>query len=218
MKAILLAALISIPSIATAQSWSAGMRTGIGCYNGTSYSKNVEGEKAHQYAWEKEAFLRYDTKKGLGFEVGLGQTTEKFNSVVDCGSIASSDVIQSGTNTRNHYYGLNLRAQYTLPSCPSMGNCPLMSRLSHSPGVVVAPTLIASETSDIYHHTTSDSYTSENIRNEKKLNIQVGIEDLIRYNINKHFDLQNLVGYRFNPGGTILRHGFTTQLGLAYRF
>lgn len=215
MKALLLAALLGLPTLSIAQSWSTGLRTGVGCYNGKSFSTETYGyEKAHKYAWEKEAFIRYDAKNKLGFEAAINHISEEYvgESYGWCG-VGLPATFQTGTRIKDDYYGLNLRVQYKLPGCP------MMKRLSHNPGVAITPTLRTSQTRDVYYNTASDSYsTSDGYPRRYEMGVQFGVEDLIRYQLCDHMDVQTLVGYRFNPGGMVLRHGFTTQIGVSYRF
>ena len=211
MKGLLLALALLSATIAGAQQFSVGARTGIGLWRGSAYDSEMGLPNGNtlQSLWEKEIFFRLEPVGRFAYEAGFMHFAAEGSKFLGCPVGGAETYLESGT-IRHRYYGLNLRAQYNLSG-------PQMKKLSHFAGVALTPQLHVAATTDRFSNmSTEESYIVQS--NIYEASFGFAIEDMLRYRLSNHFDLHSLIACRGNVNSTLLVHGFTMQLGAAYRF
>jgi hypothetical protein len=213
MKVIIVSVLLLTTTVSQAQRFSAGMRSGIGLWKGSIYNNGQpQGYVERNTTWEKELFIRYESGRHFAYEVGVStvngvQQGVPYGFCGTGGSMFTESI--NAIKVNEQYYSLNLRIQYGI-------NCKHIRGLSNYPGVAIAPTLQVYETkyllSDGMREYYSDSY------NNKAVVMQYALEDMVRYQVSKHVDIHSIIACRFNNNGSLLKHAFTMQAGIAYRF
>ena len=218
MRVVLLAVVaFLITTTVHAQGFSAGARSGIGLWKGEVYNEwTFSNEVQGQTLWEKEVFLRYETKGHLAFELGVNQVETDYKGVVYglCGTgLPANYSYISDRSIIEKYYGINLRVQYGL-------SCPHVPRLRNYPGIAISPTIrVMEDEASLRNVSTagvSDGGKITTTTNDLKM--QLGFEDVIRYQLSKHVDIHSLITYKYIVGGNVLQRAFAFQAGLAYRF
>lgn len=212
MKASLLLLALTVSTLAQAQHFSGGLRSGVGYWRGTSFSQETRSSESQRKAvWEKEAFLRYEPAGHFAFEVGLmhhqAQTPAYFNDIL-CASPLPTEVVQN-RNIRDRFYGLNLRVQYKFGQTCIKG-------LTHAAGVALTPGINDERTTDRVYNSLADGHHTT-ISDSRSIRLGFAFEYLAQYNLTSRINLQSLAACRANTNNIRLVHGMTWQLGVGYR-
>ncbi len=135
-KLTLILASLAFLNTAKAQSFNLGLRTGI-----SKYYTEINNQDKQYYSWNKELAGRYQSKKGIAYEISLSHfswndgyalTNNGYSGQENAGGYTYKDTWLQETN--NHF-ALNTSIQYDL-ICPKMkNNCPTMKRMSNYLGI-----------------------------------------------------------------------------------
>lgn len=143
-KIILLSLLAGTFTAAQAQNFSGGLRTGASAWMDKTEGKCFSNAGGKNATWDKEFFVRYQTKGKFAFEAGIGHyamgsrlTDDGYRNVLENGTATT---YRQQTEQRSQHVEWNVSAQYDM-SCPALQErCPLMKKLKSYVGVVASPT------------------------------------------------------------------------------
>lgn len=199
IRTILALGLIAgLTNEANAQHFSVGARTGVGTLievrKGTKDVQNI--------TWDKEIFLRYETKRRLAFETGI--THYKYDYPIDLRDgleYANLDFAPSpyefieGSGTVNAY-AINLSAQYDI-SCPFLkDHCPVFKNLRSYIGINLMPTISSGSQSITSRRKSDGTIFTEESTSPASIDFQAGVSHTLVYTINK-FYLTTVVGINY---------------------
>jgi len=203
MKRIILLALILSGTINTeAQTLSGGLRGGISNWLVLARSGGFvqEAKDGDAVSWDKEAFIRYQTKGRLAFEVAgntYNREKESYANVWGC-NFGGSPYDSSYTQVKYRSTELNISLQYQiLTNCTK--KCPFFKNITNYIGIVAS--------ADIrnYKSVVNQSSTWDNVPmqtyNEKGRGVYYyfGLTHSLVYKIGEHFNAISAVSLRFNP-------------------
>lgn len=179
---IILALLIV--QTAGAQGISAGLRTGVG--NTFDITSAKEGIK-HNY-WEKQLFLRYETRGRLAFEFSTTQynyTYDEAPQILE--TFAPMDHEPLALRIQNNNIDFGLSVQYDL-SCPALQDkCAIMKNFRTYLGVT-AVVILAERTEIATNRYYSDGHVAESRIKQTSINdMQFGINHTTKYSFNRFF-------------------------------
>ena len=192
---------------ANAQSYSLGLRSGASFLRG-DYGSRVAGG-ARTTVWDKDVFARYESKGHFAFEIGM--STFKLEApLYDIDYGFGNDYRLVANYKKSTFYAVDLRIQYGFA-------CSRSKRLMNYPGIIISPMqedlAEYTEVQNIVSGTTSTTrYTDQNV------GIAGGLEDLIRYSLTKHIQLNGLASYKWSTLQEQVRTCFSAQLGAAWKF
>lgn len=184
-KLTLLLASMAILNMAKAQSFNLGIRTGI-----SKYYTEMNNQDRQYYSWTKELAGRYQSKKGIGYEISLSHfswndgyalTNNGYSGQDNAGGYTYKDTWLQETN--NHFM-INTSVQYDL-ICPKMkNNCPVMKRMSNYMGISLGITRVYTKQAVQYTMLeTGDLREKRNYNNTTTL--LFGINNTFVYRLNK---------------------------------
>ncbi|HRO42742.1 MAG TPA: hypothetical protein PL009_07890 [Flavipsychrobacter sp.] len=210
---------------ANAQQFSAGVRTGASKWMDKKEGKCFSSS-GQNTTWDKEMFVRYNTKGKFAFEAGMGHyafsnqvTRTDYGCVYDANAniaaMYAHDVYEKSQNLE-----WNLSAQYDL-SCPALQEkCPLMKNLKSYVGVVVSPTLSRYTTTS---YSVEGNYTNKNSRDEWSL--WTGLTHSLVYKIDSRLYLSSTMRMQIDPanffskqpaGSSVRDSRLGMQIGVGY--
>lgn len=188
---------LSIVQTAGAQGISAGLRTGLG--NTFDITSAREGVK-HNY-WEKQLFLRYETKGRLAFEFSTTQYNYTYDEVPQVlQTFAPMDHEPIALRIQNNNIDFGLSVQYDL-SCPALQDkCAIMKNFRSYIGVT-AVAILAERTEIATNRYYSDGRVAESRIRQTSINdMQFGINHTTKYSFNRFF-LTSTVTMTISPWG-----------------
>ncbi len=188
---------LSIVQNAGAQGISAGLRTGVG--NTFDITSAREGIK-HNY-WEKQLFMRYETKGRLAFEFSTTQynyTYDEAPRILE--TFAPMDHEPLALKIQNYNIDFSLSVQYDL-SCPVLQDkCALMKNFRSYIGVT-AVAILNERTEIATNRYYSDGRVAESRIRQTNINdMQFGINHTTKYSFNRFF-LTSTVTMTISPWG-----------------
>jgi len=179
-----------------AQNLSGGFRTGASMWKGQNEGKCF-GNSAHNATWDKELFVRYQTKGKLAFEAGMGHYAATASYAQPEGPYpAVGEIPYYIAAEKSQNIEWNLSAQYDL-TCPALAaKCPLMKRMKSYAGVILSPTLSRNTTErkpvDNYNlqsrETTVDDWA-----------LWTGLSHTMIYNLNEQLYVTSSVRLQVDP-------------------
>ena len=184
-KLTLIVASLAFLDTANAQSFNLGLRTGI-----AKYYTEMNNQDKQYYCWNKELAGRYQTKKGIAYEISLSHFSwndgyelknSSFSGQDNAGGYPYKDTWLQETN--NHFT-LNTSVQYDL-ICPKMkNNCPAMKRISNYMGISLGITRVY--TMQTVQYTILETGDVKEKRNyNTTTTLLFGINNTFVYRINK---------------------------------
>lgn len=188
---------LSIVQNSGAQGISAGLRTGVG--NTFDITSVKEGTK-HNY-WEKQLFLRYETKGRLAFELNTTQYNYTFDEVPRIlQTFAPMDHEPLALKIQNNNIDFGLSVQYDL-SCPFLQDkCPLLKNFRSYIGVA-AVAILNERTEIATNRYYSDGRVAESRIRQTSINdIQFGLNHTTKYSFNRFF-LTSTLTMTISPWG-----------------
>jgi hypothetical protein len=205
MKSILTIALVTlVTGTINAQQLSGGLRTGASHWmdkqDGTCFTNSVDGQNT---TWDKEVFLRANTKGKFAFEASLGHYAFDNSS-----RLATSDFFPHpgwypqdyqpiSLRERSQNVEMNLSLQYDM-TCAGMQSCPILSKLKSYVGVVVTPTVSYTKT-EITSRRNGDAMMYTSTATESSLAVWTGLSYTLIYNLCEHMYLTSAVRYQIEP-------------------
>lgn len=225
MKKLFLAFLVLTAFVGVrAQQISGGFRTG------TSYWMNVgDGQcpgdaVGKNLSWDKEFFIRYNTKGKLAFEFSMGHYATKSSYVpkeTDQFSIPEYRTLNIRERSQNLEW--NISAQYDA-TCACMQSCPLLKKMKSYIGIVVTPTLSRMETQLNYVDGVSEGSLKSTTTSRDDFSVWTGLSHTLVYNLCERMYISSAVRLQVDPNTLFdgelpetARNGrFGFQLGLGY--
>ncbi|HTM66723.1 MAG TPA: hypothetical protein VL093_10410 [Flavipsychrobacter sp.] len=204
MKKLLLFS-IAIASFAAsdAQQLSGGFRTGVSHWmdqqKGKCFTNSVDGQSL---TWDKEIFVRYQTKGKLAFEASMGQYA--FNNIrTDANNYGGYYDVHLKERSQNLEW--NLTASYDV-TCPEMNACPMMKHLKSYLGVVFTPTLTR-YTTELKYREVNDvaTYTSAESRRDD-FSIWTGLSHTLVYELCDHMYISSALRLQVDPNRIFEKH------------
>lgn len=210
---------------AQAQQFSVGFRTGVSTWGDRQESKSFD-RKDYDLSWDKEIFLRLETKGKFAFEAGMGHYSIGQRSEIRQESLGGSNHTILVVRDRSQHVEWNLSAQYEI-SCPTLQDkCPLLKKIRSYAGVIISPTL---------SRTTTTTYTSGNAADitatgyessrRDVWNVWTGLSHTLIYEYSPKWYFTSSLRMQVEPGETFnnttgyhrdSRLGL--QIGAGYRF
>lgn len=184
-KVTLILASIAFLNSANAQSFKLGLRTGISKYN-----TEMNNQDRLYYSLNKEIAGRYETKKGIAYEISLSHFSWNDGYALTNNGYSGQDNA-SGYNYKdtwlqetNNHFTLNTFVQYDL-ICPKMkNNCSVMKRMSNYMGISLGITRVYTKQAVQYTMLeTGDLREKRNYNNTTTL--LFGINNTFVYRFNK---------------------------------
>lgn len=190
--------------LATAQSFSAGLRTGLG-YNvdlSTVGAKDI-GRNSNQFTWDQEVYIRMQTNKKLAIEARFMHYALKdhYSRTVNTGVLmfpAETQFTYYDVKTSANRYVASISIQYDI-TCPfKKEHCPVFKNIRNYIGIDIAgaysretTTLKNTDlTSQFYIPTGKDNY----------FNMQYGLSHTIIYQVSKTFNINMSIRGMLQPG------------------
>lgn len=188
---------LAIVQNAAAQGVSAGFRTGVG---NTLDVTSVKDGIRHSY-WEKQLFLRYETKSRFAFEFNTTQYNYGYHQTpLMLQTYFPLDYEPLSLEIQNHNIDFGLSVQYNL-SCPFLQDkCPLMKNFSSYLGIT-AVAVLNERTEIATNRYYSDGRVAESRVRQTNINdMQFGINHTTKYSFNRFF-LTSTVTMTISPWG-----------------
>jgi len=210
----------------TAQQFSGGFRTGASHWmdkqEGKCFTNSAEGQNI---TWDKELFVRYNTKGKLAFEVSIGHYAFNNNYKPEQDGFTIPEYRLLNVNERSQNLELNLSAQYDV-TCPVLQEkCPVMKRLKSYVGVLLTPTLSRNRLKTSYIDGVSEGSVQQSVSSKDEMALWTGLSHTMIYNLCDHMYVTTAVRLQIDPNrffdnsGTLRerdgRAGF--QIGVGYK-
>lgn len=193
---IILAFLIINIKASAQQGLSVGLRTGIGKMVNVTHIRS-----ASTTTWDKQLFVRYQTKGRFAFEAGATQYQYGFNRDPSLMSPGFATPTSKTISSRENYSltDVLVSAQYDI-TCPYLQeHCPIMKRLRSFIGINTGLTMIR-ETSTNTGRSFSDGSINRNVyKNTYWVAPIVGLNHTMTYTFNRLY-ISSVVSYMVQPG------------------
>ncbi|MCB9044812.1 MAG: hypothetical protein H6550_01610 [Chitinophagales bacterium] len=185
-----------------AQSFSAGLRSGIG--KTLDVAKINEGTINN--TWDKELFLRYETKGRFAFEAGATQyiftrnNSDSYVNTIICFPADDYYYKYERVSQFNKYnvidFGLSAQLDLT---CKGMQQCPVLKNMRSFVGVYGSMGY-AYTTTTYTDRSYADGMEVNRILEDKyPYNVTLGLNHTLKYTINKMY-ITSVVAYGIQPG------------------
>jgi|GEM_PF-1667081 len=230
--AAVIASILFTTALVSAQDFSVGARTGLGKTVVTDRISDGDMKST----WDKEFFVRYETKGRLAFEAGATQYSYQRAGIWhNSGCIVDYEPLYfEAPTSRNlltvtdaNIIDFSLGVQYDI-SCPAMKEkCPFMSNLHSFIGANVIGKYAGIETRQVNKRISDGSVYENNYTDRSLYDIQLGLSHTLTYDIKRVY-VTSIVGYAVsistgifygNWGGNNwpVDSRFSTRIGLGYR-
>lgn len=208
-----------------AQQFSAGFRTGASVWGDRHEPKSFDRED-YDLSWDKELFVRFETKGKFAFEAGMGHYSIGQRTQVRQESIDGNKHTMLEVRNRSQHVEWNLSAQYEI-SCPTLQDkCPLLKKIRSYAGVTISPTLSRMTTTTYTSGNSSDiTYTGYESSRGDVWSVWTGLSHTLRYEYSPQLYFTSSLRMQVEPGETFnnttgyhrdSRLGL--QIGAGYRF
>lgn len=176
-------ATLALQSV-SAQEFSVGIRTGLG--KTMDVSRISAGTIDN--TWDKELFVRYETKRRLAFEVGGTQynTSHSMEPMIwECNWGLPITYEDAGMNAKSSIIDFHLSAQYDISCGYIKENCPFMKNFRSFIGVNIGARYESAEVTR-YQKQISDGHITKEVSEQAGINTaQMGLSHTITYRLKK---------------------------------
>jgi len=212
-----------------AQQFSGGFRTGASHWMDKEKGKCFSRENGRKHnSWDKELFIRYNTKGKLAFEASLGHYSLHNSYTPDqLTYFAPPEYVVTNVNERSQSLELNLSAQYDV-TCPALQQkCPAMKRLKSYAGVILTPTLSRNTIKTTYVDEVSSSDPKTSVSSKDEMTLWTGLTHTMVYSVCEHLYVSSALRLQIDPNSFFDKHESGTfsrdsrmgfQIGIGYNF
>ncbi|WP_276132570.1 hypothetical protein [Polluticoccus soli] len=190
MKPVLIALSLFISSQVFAQGFSAGLRTGATNW----FSLNAHKEKSvvtkGTFTWNKEAYARYETKRGLAFEFSAMQYIPNQVEWYQAPLCMAGEELLS-LNEKYNAAEFMLSVQYRIASDNS-------TKLKSYLGLSFSQTRVYSTTAVTIRDISTASVRNEVWKYTSGL-VYCGVSNFTSYQLTKHINIVSALSFKFDP-------------------
>jgi len=222
------AALLSATAI-MAQQYSAGLRTGTGYLIPQKNNEFLTNTFSNHYSWEKEAFVRRESKKHWAFELAISHSNSggnsSSNSYSTCGVYEGGPLGTRYGQTFISSYAVNLSVQYKIAFGIFKSN-PVLRHIRSYAGIRLSPTWMTVKGNYHFDPTINSSAYAYNQEDHTRV-LWGSFIHTFSYDVTRHLSFSSLAAFSISgdyfgrymawpaeqPRGKI-----SLQLGAAYRF
>ncbi len=222
--------LLAVSNV-SAQSLTAGLRSGVSCWSQRAPKGGgfLEATPGKHLSWDKELFLRREGRGRWAFEAGVSHsalTDRRQISPIINHTSANQTLLPHMRTRRSDNLELTLSAQYDI-TCSYMKACPLMKRFRSYVGASVTPALTKFTESTDFGLVDGVNYRTET--DAEWFQTWIGLSHTMQYEATPHLVLSTVVEGRAAP--TELLSGpapgyematpaarFSFRIGAGYRF
>jgi hypothetical protein len=225
---ILAAALLTGTTV-QAQQYSAGIRTGAAYLIPKKDNPFLSYSISNKYAWEKEIFIRKESKKHWAFELA-------FSSTYTAGNTVSNPVSVCGVNeggpggpqygrTKISSYAANLSIQYKI-AFVGINAHSMLHRFKSYAGIRLSPSWV-SISSNTHYDPALNSKPFNYSQRDQFSTMWGAFTYLLNYEVNKQLNISSLAAFSISDSYFNNSYGWpveqargkiSLQLGAAYKF
>lgn len=233
-KAITSLLLLLAAGTVSAQNFSGGLRAGLNCQSAIDNNLKSHG---HLTTFQKEAFVRFETKGKWAFEVSGGHEQYKnashsrtFHVIDNFSGEGMGGPMWETTGINRTAYTVSIKAEYEM-SCGQSAHCPLMRRFKNYIGLVAGPSFVHHKTS-MMQETVSGASTLHRY-DDHSVQLWAGLSNTLQYALSGNLFISGNLNYQVNVAdGTLFsplfagqltgyyepNNRFTGTLGIGYKF
>lgn len=194
MRNLLLVLALSTPLLGHSQEFSVGARTGVGK---NYFLRSGNTNYPCVTTWDKQAFVRYQSKKRFALEVGAEHY--RYTHTANVRDIyefypetAGEQEIRTVTSSNMIFY---ISAQYDIMCRRAQNSCPLLKNMRSYIGIVLAPTSITDRNSAELRNVNTGKVSNYSYTNQS-VAIAGGLNHTLTYRFSDHLSLSSVLSYR----------------------
>ena len=206
MKKLLLLCTSLFATMAQAQNFSVGIRSGVDFLKGDI--GQISSFVVKRVVWNNGLFARYESKKHIALEAGA--STFFFRSPRLLVEDYYTEEKVTDYYKMSRVYAYDFRMQYGF-------RCGRSRALMNYPGIVIS---VLQE--DMTEYADRQNRTTGEVRTDQQklvaYNFRGGVEDLVRYSISNHVQVHALLGYWWSTQPDQMQRSVSGQFGAAWKF
>lgn len=215
---LLLLAILS--SNAYSQGFSAGLSTGLGATADITQPKLGTMTKS----WDKELFLRYETKGRIALETGVNNYSYTYDPTdfYTIGFCATGDGVTNilSTSTNYKFYDVSLGVQLDVTCKKIKAACPALSNMKSYIGLSLGNSFVKTSTVQAREQITTGEVKKQTINSSYYHNPFLGLKHIVIYSFSRLY-LISIASYEYHGYqlfNKMPNSSFSVRAGIGYKF